>query len=116
MPSSIRLLALIAVAAATIAAAPPNQINDAILAAPTDQRARFLGGLLGAGCQGTEAYYVGVAGAGPSAGVATWDVRCADGRSFSTGIGPDGNGTPSIIDCAQLKAAGGGECFKPRQR
>lgn len=45
-------------------------------------------------------------------GVASWNVRCTNGNTFSIGIDPDAGGSMKMLECSFIKFMGGGECFK----
>jgi hypothetical protein len=44
-------------------------------------------------------------------GDAFWNVSCRGGKSFALTIRNDANGSVKMLDCAVLKAVGGGTCF-----
>ena len=45
-------------------------------------------------------------------GAAIWNVACSNKSSYVIMVYNDAQGSTKILDCAVLKAVGGGECFK----
>ena len=90
---------------------PLNSANDELLKLPPE-RAEKLARAISEWCIGTDAYLMGVIGAGPGRGNAYWSLRCADGSEWAIQIDPQAEIT--AIDCAALQAAAapGKECFK----
>ena len=87
-----------------------NRANAQLLSLAPEARATILGDAVGAGCAGKTTFYMGVAESGLAKDKGFWSIRCQDDRAFVVEVNPDG--TSSILECAVLKRAGGGECFK----
>jgi hypothetical protein len=73
-------------------------------------QAATLAKAVGENCLGKTAFYMGIGKSGLSEDKGFWSVRCADGRSFSVQVNPDG--TSLVLECAVLKASNAGTCFK----
>ena len=115
----IMMLALTAAAAVAPASAdlvspgggPLNPANDELLKLPAPERAEKLARAISEWCIGTDAFLMGVVGAGPGRGNAYWSLRCADGSEWAIQIDPQAEIT--AIDCETFKqATPGKECFK----
>ena len=88
-----------------------NPANDELLRLPPPERAEKLARAISRWCIGTEAFQMGMVGAGPGRGNAYWSLRCADGTEWAIQVDPAGGAT--AIGCAEYKvAAPGKECFK----
>jgi hypothetical protein len=88
-----------------------NPANEELLQLPPPRRAEKLARSISQWCIGTEAFLMGVVGAGPGRGNAYWSLRCADGSAWAIQIDPQAGVT--AIACAQFAAAAPGkECFK----
>jgi|SRR3954452_5907911 len=88
-----------------------NPANDELQKLPPPERAEKLARAISRWCIGTEAFQMGMVGAGPGRGNAYWSLRCADGTEWAIQIDPVGSAT--AIDCTEYKvAAPGKECFK----
>jgi len=102
-----------------------NPANDWLLAQTAPAAAEKLGKVAGQGCKGQVAFYQGdmKSNSGTSTdhrpklptlpgteNDAFWNVKCADGRSYSIEVRPDGSG--SVLECSVLEAVHGGTCFK----
>jgi hypothetical protein len=88
-----------------------NPANEELLKLSPPERAETLARAISRWCIGTEAFLMGVIGAGPGRGNAYWSLRCADGTTWAIQIDPGAGAT--AIGCDEFAAAGGGrECFK----
>lgn len=99
-----------AVLLATAAAYAANGANDYLLSVTPKIQAATLAKAGGAGCRGQKAFYMGIGKSGLSEDKGFWSVRCADGRSFSVQVNPDG--TSLVLECVALRALNAGTCFK----
>lgn len=88
---------------------PLNPANEELMRLPVPERAEKLARAISRWCIGTEAFLMGVVGAGPGRGNAYWSLRCADGTTWALQIDPQAEVT--AISCEELAAAGK-ECFK----
>jgi hypothetical protein len=96
----------------TVAWAASNPASDRLMALSSDRQAYTLGQLVGDGCTGKDAFYMGVE---ESSGAALWSVRCLDSREFSVMMEPDSDDT-QVLGCQLLTQATHVECFKPFQQ
>jgi hypothetical protein len=88
-----------------------NPANEELLKLPPLERAEKLARAVSRWCIGTEAFLMGVVGAGPGKGNAYWSLRCADGTEWAIQIDPAAEVT--AIGCDQFQeAAPGKACFK----
>ena len=88
-----------------------NPANDELLKLPPPARAEKLARAISQWCIGTEAFLMGVVGAGPGRGNAYWSLRCADGSAWAIQIDPQAGAT--AIGCDEFAAAAPGKaCFK----
>jgi hypothetical protein len=88
-----------------------NPANDHLATLPSTEQALLLGRAVGADCQGTMAFPMGIGRRDADRGDAYWSVRCADGASYAVAIHPDKGGSTTVFNCNAVKAAGL-ECFK----
>ena len=95
---------------ATATAYAANGANDYLLSVPPKIQASTLAKAVGENCRGQRAFYEGIGKSGLSEDKGFWSIRCADGRSFSVQVNPDG--TSLVLECAVLKALNAGTCFK----
>jgi hypothetical protein len=72
----------------------------------------MLGKVVGEGCVGTSAFFMGVGDKGLGRDKAFWSVRCRNGKTFLVQINPDSAGSTGVLECSVLKAIAGTECFK----
>jgi len=79
-------------------AAPPNLINDKLLGLPPAVQMSTLANSVGRGCVGVAAAPMGVFA---QTGLASWSVRCADGRAFAVEFSQDGKAV--VGDCRLLQ-------------
>jgi hypothetical protein len=88
-----------------------NPANEELLRLSPPERAEMLARAISRWCIGTEAFLMGVIGAGPGRGNAYWSLRCADGTTWAIQIDPQAGAT--AIGCDEFAAAAPGrECFK----
>lgn len=85
-----------------------NVANDILLGLTKREQAVALGVVVGEGCSGNRAFFMGIS---PEDQTADWSVGCRNGASYELGIKPDAKGTTSFIECAILKAVAGVRCF-----
>jgi hypothetical protein len=105
------LVAGTAAGAAQHPAKPVNPANDKLMKLAPPEQAAMLARAVGHWCIGTEAFLMGVLGAGRGQGNAYWSLRCADGTAWAIQIDPLAQLT--AIDCDTFKETGAGkECFK----
>lgn len=102
-----------AAAVLLVAAAPrANPVSDQVSALSEDQRRAVFAKLFqreGERCPSVNrAFYQGRA----RDGSAFWSVACAGGKDWQVMIRDTPSGDMRILDCAVLKAVGGGRCFK----
>ena len=104
------LLALAALFIGTVALAQSgNPANDRLLARSSAEQANLLGYVVGEGCTGRDAFYMGMQKSGR---IAACSIRCSDGRDFTVMIRPDSGGSTMVQECSVLKALAHVECFK----
>jgi hypothetical protein len=88
-----------------------NPANEELLHLAPPERAEKLARAVSQWCIGTEAFLMGVIGAGPGRGNAYWSLRCADGTEWAIQIDPEAG--VAAIGCDEYKKdAPGKECFK----
>jgi hypothetical protein len=90
--------------------ASDNRLNDAILRAGSADRAWMLGRIVGDGCSGRSAYFMGSGKTGISKNVAFWSMRCSSGTAYEVGIYPEQS--PRVLECKVLEHLHAGRCFK----
>jgi hypothetical protein len=73
-------------------------------------RAMTLGKVVGGGCIGQTAFYMGNSTSPFISDNVLWSVRCQDGREFAIEERPNRN--DRVLGCAALKAQYARECFK----
>jgi hypothetical protein len=94
-------------AEALVPASTGNRAQDKLETFTDNQQAAFLGYAVQEGCEGTQAYYMGM----DHRHDAFWSVMCANGRSYNVEISPDSTGSTRILDCSVLQAVAGMSCF-----
>lgn len=88
-----------------------NPANEQLMKLSPPERAAKLAHAVSEWCIGTEAFLMGVIGAGPGRGNAYWSLRCADGTTWAIQINPEAEFT--AIGCDEFAAAAlGKQCFK----
>jgi len=87
-----------------------NGANAWLMAAPPAQRIMKLGRVVGDGCVGKRAFYMGLGTTDISRNRAFWSIQCADRRSYAVQVNPDG--TSKVLECWALRALHAGECFR----
>jgi len=106
---------------ASTAIASQNGANDYLMTLSPNEQAKMLGKVVGEGCRGKIAFYQGSADdhaprqneIPPLSGHehdAIWSVKCANGKSYSIGVHPKGDG--QVIECSALEALHAGQCFR----
>ncbi|HEY7229180.1 MAG TPA: hypothetical protein VH558_02290 [Pseudolabrys sp.] len=91
-------------------ASAQNGANAYLQSLSSSARAAMLGKIIGAGCIGTQTFYMGLGTAGLAKDDAFWSVRCQNGRTYVVQAHPDGKST--VLECSVLKAMHAGDCFK----
>jgi hypothetical protein len=91
------------------ALAGANPANDRLAALSLGQQVYALGRAVGEGCEGRDAFYMGMEKASAKA---FWSVRCRDGREFAVMIDPDSGGSTTILECPILELMGKVHCFR----
>jgi hypothetical protein len=120
---TVRLIGLLALAFSGLAVNPAgaqlvspgggslNPAHQELLRLPPPERVEKLARAISRWCIGTEAFLMGVVGAGPGRGNAYWSLRCADGTAWAIQVDPQAGVT--AIGCDEFAAAAPGkECFK----
>lgn len=88
-----------------------NPASAWLQAQTPEVRAEKLGEI--AGCKGVSSFYQGDGSTTHWKDVendAFWNVRCADGSSYSVMLSPDGSS--KVLACSEMKLMHAGECFK----
>jgi hypothetical protein len=107
---------------ASIAFASENGANNYLIALSPNGQAAMLGKVVGAGCVGRKAFYMG--SADDHAAVHSsefpllpghehdsyWSVKCSDGKSFVVEVFPDGGS--KVLECSFIESIHAGHCFK----
>jgi hypothetical protein len=73
-----------------------NEANDRLFALTEDEQASALGVVIGEGCVGRRAFYMG---SSPADHSALWSVGCKNGKSYLVRVFADATGSSSILDC-----------------
>lgn len=120
---TVRLIGLLALAFSALAVNPAsaqlvspgggslNPAHEELLRLPPPERVEKLARAISRWCIGTEAFLMGVVGAGPGRGNAYWSLRCADGTAWAIQVDPRAGVT--AIGCDEFAAAAPGKaCFK----
>jgi hypothetical protein len=94
-------------AANTAVQSTGNVAHDRLLELGASAQALVLGQIVGEGCRGEYAFYMGM----DKEANAYWSVRCANGKSYQVQIQPNATGSTSVMDCALLKAVTKLSCF-----
>lgn len=89
-----------------------NVAHDRLSALPPSQQAAMLGRVVGEGCQGRDAFFMGLNTLAPGKSQVFWSVRCTNGKGYQVSIEPDSNGSTRVLECSVLKAFAKVECFK----
>ncbi|HEU5047052.1 MAG TPA: hypothetical protein VFT64_04330 [Rickettsiales bacterium] len=125
MNSALQLTALIMIVSAILYSCPAisseNKANDYLLSLSPTGQAQMLGRVVGEGCKGRKAFYMGSAYLHtPKSGelpippedeyTASWSVKCANGKNYVVGVDPTGKG--KVLECAMLEKMHAGKCFK----
>ena len=107
------------VAAATAQPAPqsrsrdPNEANRRLLALnEQDRRDRFYVALNTSGERCPEIIRTFYQGSAKPSWNAIWNVECRGGPSYVIQVMSDEQGSTKVLTCGELRARGGGECFK----
>jgi hypothetical protein len=110
MRTTATLALAISISTRALPAVAQNGANAYLLSLTPIARAKMLGTVVGNGCSGNDAFYMGISASGFAKNKAFWSVRCRDGRAYVVEAHPDG--TSSVLECAALTALRAGECFK----
>jgi hypothetical protein len=89
-----------------------NLANDRLRSLPRGQQATVLGKVVGEGCVGTSAFFMGIGDKGFGKDKAFWSIRCRNGKTYEVEINPDSTGSTGVLECSVLKTITGTECFK----
>jgi hypothetical protein len=93
-----------------------NQINDQVTALSESQRQTIFSRMMqreGEKCQSvSRTLFQGTS----MDGAAFWNVSCAGGKDWQIMIKNTAQGDIKMLDCATLKALGGGTCFSTFKR
>jgi len=85
-----------------------NVASDRLLALPARDQAHALGLAVGSGCNGTQAFYMGMSQPDHSA---MWSVGCGDGTRYGVLIEANSSGSTKVLECSMLAAVAGTPCF-----
>ena len=107
LAQAITCTALLAWSTAVLAG--ENRANDYLLAVPPKKQAETLARVVGEGCQGWTAFYMGIGSSGIAENKAFWSLRCYDQKAYVVQVNPDGTG--SFLGCALFEAVKAGKCF-----
>lgn len=91
-------------------AASSNGANDYLQAQTPAVQASTLAKVVGRGCAGKTAFYMGMAAVLGSKNQALWSLRCASGMNYAVEVNP--NGTITAMECSAFQANDGLPCFK----
>lgn len=103
-------LSIIVLMAGAPFASSQNGANAYLQSLSSSARTAMLGKIVGAGCVGSQTFYMGLGTAGLAKDDAFWSVRCQNGRAYVVQAHPDGKST--VLECSVLKDMHAGECFK----
>ena len=110
-PRNIRLPVSAALVAVLTTAANANPINDQIAALTEEKRQTIFARMMqreGEKCpEVSRTYFQGSA----SDRSAFWSISCTGGKNWQIMIKNTAQGDIKMLDCATLKAVGGGQCF-----
>src|SRR4029453_10703973 len=77
---------------ASLLAAPvfasENRAHDSLMSLSPSGQADMLGKMVGEGCQGETAFYMGMETEGLAKNTAYWSVKCTNSKSFFVGVDP----------------------------
>jgi hypothetical protein len=85
-----------------------NEANDRLLAGSNSDQALMLSAVVGEGCLGNRAFYMGIS----KERSAFWSVGCTNGSSYQLMIDPNSTGSTKILDCSVLKVVAKVNCFE----
>jgi hypothetical protein len=86
-----------------------NEANDRLFALTKDGQASALGVVIGEGCVGRRAFYMG---SSPSDHSAFWSVGCKNGKSYLVQVFADAKGSTSVLDCGAYRLTTKMRCFE----
>ncbi len=102
------LVAVTSAIAMPAMASSGNKAHDMLTALPAGQRAAALGYVVGEGCRGKTAFFMGM----EEDKSALWSVACVNGKSYAVMLDPDARGTTIVLECNVLRIIAGTDCFK----
>jgi hypothetical protein len=120
-PMIRKLLAAVLVLAGTTIASYSSQngANDYLMTLSAQGQADMLAKVVGQGCIGKIAFYMGSADDPHPKGVAPisgsehdsfWSLKCSNQKSYVITVSPGGEG--KVLECSVLEATHAGHCFK----
>jgi hypothetical protein len=86
-----------------------NEANDRLFALTKNGQASALGVVIGEGCVGRRAFYMG---SSPSDHSAFWSVGCTNGKSYLVQVFADATGRTSVLDCGVYRLTTKMRCFE----
>ena len=86
-----------------------NKAHDALLSLSEREQSRALGQVVGEGCLGERAFYMGMES---KERTAFWSVACANGESYMVGIYADEQGSTKSMPCSLVRTLGLTPCFQ----
>ncbi|MEZ5543002.1 MAG: hypothetical protein R3F42_13315 [Pseudomonadota bacterium] len=104
-----------AIIPALMLACPPvyaNEVSTQLEAMPAPERANALAGVLrqsGRDCSNVFRIFLQGHDSGD---VAFWNVTCSNGKSYNILVNPDPDAQTAIIDCSDMRAIAGIDCFE----
>jgi hypothetical protein len=90
-----------------------NVAHDQLLALGPNERAVALAKVVGEGCVGEYAFFMGLANDTKNA---FWSVRCTNGKSYEVQVSPDAGGSTRVLECDVLQALTKIRCFEKLQQ
>jgi hypothetical protein len=86
-----------------------NEANDRLFALTKGGQASALGVVIGEGCVGSYAFYMG---SSPSDHSAFWSVSCTNGKSYLVQVFANATGSTSVLDCGVYTLTTKMRCFE----
>ena len=87
--------------------AQANLANDELTKLPRSQQASMLGKVVGEGCTGKKAFYMGAL-----QDESFWSLKCTNGENYLISIEGDQMGSSKVMNCATYEAITGLRCFQ----